>query len=485
MSFMPSLNGLPVNIQKALVESGISLQKVVRTIPNKRYVCSGIFENRAVYAKIFIGKSATAYALRDKAGAKLLKQACILTPELLLSQGLEDGKHFLIYAAVENTQNAEEVWRSSDNTWRFLLMQQLVRTLAAHHQAGLLQTDLHLKNFLVQSTSAVEMQIYTLDGDGIRQLRSFFSKSQCLKNLATLFSKFDVLDDVWIPSLFQLYCEQTGIVCSIEGKANICSQTQKIRHRVATGFADKKVFRTCTDVNVTQKFSQFVAITSGFDLEKLALASLDQYLAEPQRNIKNGNTCTVAKAELAGRHVVIKRYNIKSLWHGLSRAFRPTRAAKSWANAFRLHILGVSTPKPIALIEKRWWGLRGKAYFLSEYLDAPDGYDYFTKIKNKKLQAVAIKNIVYLFYRMHLLKLSHGDMKSSNIKVLDGNPYLIDLDSLRQHRWDYFALKAHVQDLRRFMQNWQAQSALYNMFVEEFSAVYSDHKALRLAGLIH
>ena len=112
---------------------------------------------------------------------------------------------------------------------------------------------------------------------------------------------------------------------------------------------------------------------------------------------------------------------------------------------------------PIALIEKRWWGLRGQAYFLSEYLDAPDGHDYFTKIKNKKLQAIAIKNIVDLFYRMHLLKLSHGDMKSSNIKVLDGNPYLIDLDSMRQHRCDYFALKAHVQDLRRFMQNWQAQ----------------------------
>jgi hypothetical protein len=76
-------------------------------------------------------------------------------------------------------------------------------------------------------------------------------------------------------------------------------------------------------------------------------------------------------------------------------------------------------------------------------------------------------------------------MKSSNIKVLDGNPSLIDLDSMRQHRCDYFALKAHVQDLQRFMQNWQAQPALYNMLVEEFSAVYPDHKALRLAGLIH
>jgi serine/threonine-protein kinase RIO1 len=260
------------------------------------------------------------------------------------------------------------------------------------------------------------------------------------------------------------------------------------RHRIrlASHYADKKVFRHCTDVNVEKTHCLFKAVASEDQYKHLA-SDLDFYdnLLGNHPHLKTGRTCTVAHVHFEDVDIAIKRYNIKSLWHALSRAYRPTRAAKSWANAFRLHILGISTPKPIALIEKRWWGLRGKAYFLSEYLDAPDGHDYFTKIKNKKLQAVAIKNIVDLFYRMHLLKLSHGDMKSSNIKVLDGNPYLIDLDSMRQHRCDYFALKAHVQDLRRFMQNWQAQSALYNMFVEEFSAVYSDHKALRLAGLIH
>jgi hypothetical protein len=54
-----------------------------------------------------------------------------------------------------------------------------------------------------------------------------------------------------------------------------------------------------------------------------------------------------------------------------------------------------------------------------------------------------------------------------------------------QHRFDYFALKAHVEDLRRFMLNWQDQSTLYNTFVKEFLAVYPDHDAIRLAGLIY
>ncbi|MEY3651100.1 MAG: hypothetical protein RLZZ351_465, partial [Pseudomonadota bacterium] len=312
------------------------------------------------------------------------------------------------------------------------------------------------------------------------------NKSKALANLAVLLSKFDVLEiEAWLPGLLKVYADarRWGALPDIDDVKKMIN-----RHRisVASQYADKKVFRQCTDVAVYNNPRYFEAIARNLGLKQLPIniEACDAFIASGVR-LKSGNTCTVSLATVEGVSVVVKRYNIKSFWHGVSRAFRQTRAAKSWANAYRLNILGISTPKPIALIEKRWWGLRGKAYFLSEYLDAPDAHDYFAKIKNKKLQTVAIKNIVDLFYRMHLLKLSHGDMKSSNIKLLDGNPSLIDLDSMRQHRCDFFALKAHVQDLRRFMQNWQAQPALYNMFVEKFTAVYPDHKALRLAGLIH
>jgi hypothetical protein len=56
---------------------------------------------------------------------------------------------------------------------------------------------------------------------------------------------------------------------------------------------------------------------------------------------------------------------------------------------------------------------------------------------------------------------------------------------MRQHDWDRFALKAHVQDLKRFMKNWQDEPSLYNAFIKEFFAVYADPLPLRLAGLSH
>jgi tRNA A-37 threonylcarbamoyl transferase component Bud32 len=253
------------------------------------------------------------------------------------------------------------------------------------------------------------------------------------------------------------------------------------RQKTTSDYADKKVFRQCSDVNISALRGLFIAVSSDTMITLPSnVAELD-LLIHQHNLLKNGNTCTVGLAEIDSKKIVIKRYNIKNLWHGIGRAFRPSRAAASWANAYRLNILGIATAKPIAVYEQRTFGLRGKAYFLAEYLDLPDVAEYFSQTQNKTKRAEAVKDIVTLFYKLYLLHISHGDMKATNIKMQDTQPVLIDLDSMRQHHKSNPA--AHVRDLQRFMQNWKDNASLYNAFVKTFKVVYPDDSLLIKAGI--
>lgn len=481
---------LQILSQYGLDAAGILLQdksqlknlSVVRHLPDRRLVFQGEWGDISVYVKLFIGKNYRRYAQRDEMGVQYLTGANLLTPSLLYAGDLPSGKGYvLIFQEIANAENVETLWKRLAGNACLKLAKQMVKTLAQHHQANLLQTDLHLKNFLIQDEA-----IYTLDGDGIRRY-SNLTQQQAFKNLSVLFSKFDVLDvENWLAELLQIYAEARGLH-ALPDAARIEATTNGQRQKIASNYADKKVFRQCTDVNITGNFSAlgglFIAASSDANMNiPKNMVELDA-LIQPHNLLKNGNTCTVALAEIDNKKTVIKRYNIKSFWHGLSRAFRPSRAAASWSNAHRLNILDIATAKPIALYERRTFGLRGQAYFLQEYLDLPDVKQYFAQTKNKTQRAEAVKNIVTLFYKLYLLQISHGDMKATNIKMQGTQPVLIDLDSMQQHRFYFTSSVAHLKDLNRFMQNWQADNALYNAFVKTFKVVYPDTGVLVKAGI--
>ena len=245
----------------------------MRTVPHQREVVRGFWNHQAVYAKKFTGPRAKIHFERDIAGVQLLVKADIATPELLFEGETESAGGFVaIFAAIDTSQNAEVVYALLDKNARLSLMQQLVKVVAQHHQAGLIQTDLYFKNFLVETKTQA---IYTLDGDGIRPLNTLFKTKQKLSYLATLFSKMDVQDDVWIADLTQRYCTQTNMQFSAELAAEVWAQTQKIRAQVSRNYADKKVFRNCTDVKVIQNFSRYAATARDFVVEEKTLTELD------------------------------------------------------------------------------------------------------------------------------------------------------------------------------------------------------------------
>ncbi|HEY8119280.1 MAG TPA: lipopolysaccharide kinase InaA family protein [Methylophilaceae bacterium] len=465
--------------------SQLVCERVVRYVPGRRVVCKAIWQQRQVYAKIFIGAHAERHIAREKSGWQMLTQAGLLTPELLLEMTLADGGgHVLLYAAIEVAGSAEDNWRglAGDSQGRLHLMRMLTRAIASHHQAGVMQTDLYLKNFLVESES-----VYTLDCDGIRQLGRFCVHRRSLRNLATLFSKMDVTDDVWIPELYREYCQQRGwLQWELESKA-LQELTSRIRIKTASDYADRKVFRTCSDVVVEQSPERFLAIAKGWgELLEPGLNEPDTWLDEESNHrLKSGNTCTLSLVEFSNKRVVVKRYNIKNFWHGLNRALRSSRAAACWANAHRLKMYDIAAAAPVALLERRCGPFRRQAYFLAEFIDAPDVIEFFADANLPAARKISAAHcIASLFHKLYLLKLEHGDFKATNMKMPNDKPLLLDLDSMRQRSCHWFFVRRHIRDLRRFMRNWQQDPATRDLLSVALKNAYKDTGLLKRAGIM-
>lgn len=460
--------------------SQLTALKVVRCVANKRLVCSGDWNGEPVFAKLFIGQQAQRYAMRDATGVERLFKAGILTPPLL-HLGYAEGAVVLIFKAIVDGQNAESVYHASSYSERLVLAEKVVAVVAAHHDAGLLQTDLYLKNFLVEGE-----RIYTLDGDAIKPLPSVLRQRTALNNLALLLSKFDVMEMAqWIKPLAEIYSSSRQSRIKVNLK-QLEVLVMRHRHCTVDRYASKKVFRQCTDVALSRSWRHFLAMTRdklNTPLQSQLLDSPDTLLDGPhQQRLKSGNTCTVSVVEINDRKFVIKRYNIKSIWHLIGRFWRPSRAARSWSNAHRLLMHGIATARPVALLEQRFGPLRGKAYFLTDYTQSPNLADYMQDALHSDAQKQTVLHaLAELMHKMLLLQIEHGDLKASNIHIEDSRPILIDLDSLQAYQCQARFAGGHVRDLKRLLKNWEHQPELKQWLINALQKVYGDHRLLAKA----
>jgi tRNA A-37 threonylcarbamoyl transferase component Bud32 len=183
------------------------------------------------------------------------------------------------------------------------------------------------------------------------------------------------------------------------------------------------------------------------------------------RLLKDGNSATVALAEVNGKLLAIKRYNIKNFGHALKRCSRNTRAWSSWLNAHRLELLGIPTPKPIAFLERRWGPFRSTSYYISEYIDGTDLYRLITSDRSKEIniESLSIKfgEMLKLFADANM---SHGDFKATNFIVADEKLYIIDIEGMREHSCRWSLRRSLKRDCRRFMKNWKNMPEVARIF---------------------
>jgi tRNA A-37 threonylcarbamoyl transferase component Bud32 len=179
---------------------------------------------------------------------------------------------------------------------------------------------------------------------------------------------------------------------------------------------------------------------------------------------KTGGAASVGRVEVAGRALVIKRYNIKNFAHWLKRFWRPSRAWHSWREGHRLAFLDIATPKPLALWEQRFFWLRRKAYLVTEYLPGPDIIERFAPyVESGEAPEAELQALDLLFAQLLRERISHGDLKGHNVFWQRDRWALIDLDAMHQHSSVSSFAPAYARDRARFMRNWPADSALHQL----------------------
>ena len=458
----PSLP-LTVSLADAAGAADLQLLSLMRVLPGQRYVGAGVWRGRPVLAKLLVGNKAARHFQRELEGVKLLAAQGMTTP-LLLADGLTEGEGgWLLFEFLEGAESLGDAWNKVESLpvladEQSAVLAEALGAIGQLHGKGLWQEDLHLDNLLRHGG-----QLYLIDGAGIcaESAGQPLSRQKVLENLGVFFAQ--------LPKSLEPFTEELLVYYLLSNSEHalpleaLQKQIDKVRAWRLKDYLIK-VGRECTLFSVKRGAFGLRAIRREEEAAMLPVLEQADALLDQGHLYKTGGAASVGKVEVAGRPLVIKRYNIKNFAHWLKRFWRPSRAWHSWREGNRLAFLGIATPKPLAVLETRFLWLRSKAYLITEYLAGPDIIERFAPyVESGAAPEAELQALDQLFARLIAERISHGDFKGHNLFWQEDRWALIDLDSMCQHGSVSSFAPAYARDRARFMRNWPESSALYQV----------------------
>lgn len=438
----------------------LTMRRLLRVLPGKRLVGEAECDGRPVLAKLFVAEAGARHWQRERDGLAALAAAGIATPAVLAAMELKGGGHALLTEFLAPVETVAERWASRGggtpgSAEAVAELAPALTLLGRMHARGLVQEDLHLGNFLRHHD-----RLHVIDGDGVRVLTPAapLNEAQASANLAILLAQLPPGWDAHRAALMDAYREGNP-TCPPE-PVRLQAEIDRVRAWRLKDYLDKTL-RECTLFEVRRDARRFSSTVRACAAELApVIADPDRWMANA-RLLKDGGTATVARIEVGGRPLVIKRYNLKNARHALSRAWRPSRAWHSWLAAHRLRFLGIATPAPLALVEERFGPLRRRAWLVTEHCAGPSLLEHLAAHVEEGPPPAEAAALRRLFATLHRERISHGDLKATNLLWQDGEVVVIDLDAMVQHRSAAAHARAWRRDRTRLLRNWPAGSGLH------------------------
>jgi tRNA A-37 threonylcarbamoyl transferase component Bud32 len=317
-------------------------------------------------------------------------------------------------------------------------------------------------------------EIYTIDGDAVdaEDKGKSLPTETSLKNLGLFFVQFYPEYAALIRDAFQAYASERKWAPAGALYDSLMKEITAARNKAENEYL-KKIFRESTSFVCDKSLQRYMICDRTYYNDEMTafLNNPEKYLKDVGM-LKDGNSSTVFLVRISGRAFVVKRYNMKNAWHAARRSYRKSRAWASWRNSHLLKISGISTPAPVAMMEKRLGPFRGVSYILTEYVE---GEDIYTMLNSDKAGEADLDGMCRQFGEMlrkfSFSLVSHGDFKATNFILSDNRLFVTDLDAVCKHRSKRRFEKAFKKDLDRFMQNWRNLPDIAATFKNEISKI--------------
>src|SRR3990167_350237 len=452
-NFKPFL--LIINDQEFLAE------KIIRLLPQKRLVLSGVWQNKKVIIKVFFDKQARQHFNRELIGYHLLEEKGIaIAPVFFANELSVKNVYAVIYLEFYPAKKISQLIENENEERAEFWLYQTQQVITKLHQVGLLQTDLHLNNFVL-----VGDDIYLLDYASIKQATD---KKKQLENIALFYVQFPANLFHLIKKLFFEYC----VLCQQSNdpllEKSLFTRIQALSWQRGQAF-QKKCLRTSTDFVASHSSTQ-LSVYRRSEEQQMLLAFIkdpEKMLHSlPTKILKAGNTSTVLQVMMDDKWYIVKRYNVKSWWHFFTHCWRKSRAIKSWCNANLLQLMNIPTAKPLAVIENKVLGLTTTSYVLIEFLSDEILLDRLLITVDQEI----IQQVIKILNELAALQLAHGDLKANNFIIAQERAYLIDLDAMKHYRKASLWRRAFKKDILRFRKNWW----LYPEILQAFNVIDKD-----------
>ncbi len=441
-----SKNPPTLKLRRAGKDESLSCTSLLRAVPGRREVYDALWNNRSVIVKVFSHKiSSRRHLKREWEGLNKLTELELSSPKPLFYGKTEDNQLVVVVEKIADSSTVLDAFlKTPEPTKKLDLLVLVCKELAKQHTRGVLQKDLHLGNFLL-----ADDKVFLLDPGQMRFLRCEVGKKAGISQLAMLASYLPDSDTASLEKLCQEYFNARGWHLEKADEEIIQKQITAHQKRVA-----KKELKKCLRTSKRQlqvNTGKYLAVFDRhFTLGAEPLDFIEQIdaLMDKGEILKNGNTCYVSRLMWNNRDTVVKRYNHKGFIHSLRHTIKKSRARHGWLHAHRLRMLQIPTPKPLAYIEQRKYKLVWKSYLVTEYVEGQKLYDFLRdSITSEEERSAVTQQVVELLDKLGKYRITHGDLKHSNILVTDNGIVLTDLDGMKVHRCKWLYRFRRAEDI--------------------------------------